>query len=215
LVPKFSDLEILLNDAAQDSATDRRAAILDAAGGVFMEKGFAAATTLAIAQAAHISKRDLYRLFGSKRGILEALISDYTTHMTMPAMEPPADFETFFNAIEAFGRSLLGHLVDEKRVTFYRIAIAEAHRAPEFAQALTQQGEESVTASVRAYATQAVMSGALPLARAQASMNCFFAMLLSPVQLQVVLGVRAPPAPGEIAEIAAQAAQAARIVARG
>ena len=58
-----------------DALPPRRRAILIAAVGVLMEKGYARASTLEIATRARVSKRELYAEFGSKRGILEALIA--------------------------------------------------------------------------------------------------------------------------------------------
>ena len=58
-----------------DALPPRRRAILIAAVSVLMEKGYARASTLEIATRARVSKRELYAEFGSKRGILEALIT--------------------------------------------------------------------------------------------------------------------------------------------
>src|SRR4051812_24622914 len=61
--------------AALDDMPPRRRAILSAAFLVLMEQGYAGASTLEIATRAKVSKRELYAEFGSKRGILEALIA--------------------------------------------------------------------------------------------------------------------------------------------
>src|SRR5689334_6355613 len=67
-----------------DSLPPRRRALLIAAVAVLMEKGYARASTLEIATRARVSKRELYAEFGSKRGILEALIDSASTEMLVP-----------------------------------------------------------------------------------------------------------------------------------
>jgi hypothetical protein len=53
----------------------RRRSILEAAYHVLVERGYAGASTLEIATRARVSKRELYAEFGSKSGILRALIA--------------------------------------------------------------------------------------------------------------------------------------------
>src|SRR5579872_5966383 len=52
----------------------RCGSILGAAFSVLMERGYAGASTLEIARRARVSKRELYAAFGSKEGILAALM---------------------------------------------------------------------------------------------------------------------------------------------
>jgi AcrR family transcriptional regulator len=56
------------------SRDDRRSAILDAAGGVFTEKGFEATRMDDVARAAGIAKGLLYKHFTSKDALFEALV---------------------------------------------------------------------------------------------------------------------------------------------
>src|SRR3546814_9006259 len=58
------------------SPDDRRAAILEAAGQVFFEQGYAATSIDAIIERAGGSKRNIYSEFGSKEGLFTALVSE-------------------------------------------------------------------------------------------------------------------------------------------
>jgi AcrR family transcriptional regulator len=51
-----------------------RRAVLDAAGNLFLERGYGATTIDAISSASDIPQATVYRLFSSKQGILKALI---------------------------------------------------------------------------------------------------------------------------------------------
>ena len=72
-----------------------RERILDAAFAAFMERGYAATSTLEIATRARVSKRELYALVGNKQEVLVACINERAKRMQVPADLPvPHDRET-------------------------------------------------------------------------------------------------------------------------
>ena len=60
--------------ATQARTRRTRAAVIDAARSLFLERGYAATTIEAISEAADTPQPTTYRLFGSKTGILKAVI---------------------------------------------------------------------------------------------------------------------------------------------
>ena len=194
--------------------SDRRGEILNAAGAEFMEKGYAAATTLGLARRARISKRDLYALFGSKQGVLEALIGDYTAAMTLAPLAPPRKADDFLETLETFGRAFLGQILDEKRVMFYRLAISEAPRS-DFARILRTRGIEPVTRSITAFFTQAVLAGIITAGDAPLIADVFIGVLLGQTQIDMLLGLAEAPGPAEIALRASRAREAAHRIFQG
>src|SRR3984893_9475066 len=121
-------------EAAEDPPARER--ILDAAFSAFMESGFAEASTLEIATRARVSKRELYALVGSKQKMLAACISERAKRLQLPADVPqPHDRETLSRVLVTFGTQPLREITDPTVVAVFRLAIAEAVRAPEVAQA--------------------------------------------------------------------------------
>lgn len=55
-------------------AQQTRAAVLDAARALFLDRGFAATTIVGIAHRAQVSPETIYAVFGSKRALLAALL---------------------------------------------------------------------------------------------------------------------------------------------
>jgi AcrR family transcriptional regulator len=123
---------------------DVRRRILDAAFEAFMERGYSDASTLEIATRARVSKRELYALVGSKQDMLIACISERSAKMRLPPAAIPAvhDRATLARVLEAFGARLLAEVGHPTVVSTFRLAIAEARRAPEVARALDAQGRE-------------------------------------------------------------------------
>ncbi|HWZ39692.1 MAG TPA: TetR/AcrR family transcriptional regulator, partial [Bradyrhizobium sp.] len=136
--------------AAGTSERSVRGRILEAAFSAFTERGFAETSTLEIATRARASKRELYALFGSKQDMLIACISERARRLTMPADLPELrDRETLRQALTAFGAQLLRETSDPTVVAVFRLAIAEAVRAPEVARMLDEIGIEASRGGLR------------------------------------------------------------------
>jgi AcrR family transcriptional regulator len=133
----------------KDGETPVRRRILEAAFSAFMERGFVEASTLEIATRARASKRELYALFDSKQDMLIACIRERAKRFEMPAELPtPRDRKTLARVLAAFGSKLLREVSDPAVITVFRLAIAEALRTPEVAQALNAAGMEASRAAL-------------------------------------------------------------------
>ena len=62
-------------------ALERRQAIIEAAAGLFAEKGFRGVTTRELAQAVGVSEPVLYQHFQTKRDIYEAIVESKSCQM--------------------------------------------------------------------------------------------------------------------------------------
>ncbi len=123
--------------------TPARQRIVEAAFSAFMESGFAAASTLEIATRARVSKRELYALVGSKQEMLVACIRERARRLQMPDLPEPHDRQALARTLETFGTQLLREVSDPTVIAVFRLAIAEAVRAPEVARALNSLGVET------------------------------------------------------------------------
>lgn len=101
-----------------------RTRVLDAAARLLHEQGSAAVTTRAVAEAAHTQAPTLYRLFGDKDGLLEAVAEhELARHAAdkaaVPATDDPlADLRAAWDRHVGFSLShpaLFGYLVDPDR----------------------------------------------------------------------------------------------------
>jgi AcrR family transcriptional regulator len=139
-----------------------RQRILGAAFSAFMAKGYAETSTLEIATRARVSKRALYELVGNKQEMLVACISERAQRLRVPTDLPePRDRETLSRALAAIGTQLLREVSDPTVIAVFRLAIAEAVRAPEVARALDSIGGETSRAALREIMTRAQRAGIL------------------------------------------------------
>jgi AcrR family transcriptional regulator len=187
---------------------DARARILDAAFASFMKSGYAATSTLEIATRARVSKRELYAQVGNKQEILIACIGERATRLKVPADLPvPRDRETLVQVLASFGSQLVREITDPTVITVFRLAIADAVRAPEVAQALDSIGREASRAALRQIMTQAQDAGLLDGRPADLAER-FGGLLWGNLMVSLLLGVAERPSAREIATRARDATAA-------
>jgi len=144
-------------DAAQSALRQR---ILDAAFAAFASGGYDQTSTLEIATRARASKRELYALVGNKQDLLVACITERARRLQVPADIPmPTDRETLASVLSTFGAQLLRETTAPTVVAVFRLAIAEANRAPEVARALDEVGRGTTRTALRAIMQHAISHG--------------------------------------------------------
>ena len=192
---------------ADDEAPIRQR-ILEAAFSAFMERGFAETSTLEIATRARVSKRELYAQFGSKQEMLAACIAARAKRLRMPADWPDLrDRETLARVITAIGTNLLREISDPTVIAVFRLAIAEAVRAPEVASALNDVGIAASRDALRELMTRARAARLVSGEPAEMAEH-FVGLLWGSQMVNLLLRVVDRPAPREIAR-RAEAATAA------
>lgn len=185
-----------------------RERILDAAFAAFMKSGYATTSTLEIATRARVSKRELYAVVGNKQKILIACITERAARLKVPADLPvPHDRETLAQVLISFGSQLVREITDPAVITVFRLAIADAVRAPEVAQALDSIGREASRAALRQIMTQAQSAGLLNGRPAELAER-FSGLLLGNLMISLLLGVAERPSSREVAVRAREATAA-------
>lgn len=127
-----------LDGRATPRAEAKRAQIRDAARRLFLDHGSEGTSMDAITAAAGVSKRTLYKYYGSK----EALLADIVYHITLGSRGPlpidpnnltfnsVADLEALLNWI---GNDIVEHHRNPEFIALMRIIITETPRMPELA----------------------------------------------------------------------------------
>jgi AcrR family transcriptional regulator len=186
-----------------------RQRILEAAFALFMERGFAATSTLEIATRAKVSKRALYEEVGTKDEMLMACISERAQRLKVPAELPePTDRAALSQLLVAFGSRLLRETTDPTVVGVYRLAAAETISAPEVAKALERIALAPTRAAIREIMNRARTAGLVDGEPAEMA-DCFAGLLWgSSLLMNLVLRVAERPGPRELTRRAEHAADA-------
>jgi AcrR family transcriptional regulator len=185
-----------------------RGRILEAAFAAFTRGGFAETSTLEIATRARVSKRELYALFGSKQDILVACISDRAGRLRLPVDLPELrDRETLGRTLSLFGGRLLREVSDPAVIAMFRLAISEAARTPDIAQALNEIGIAASRDALREIMRRARAAGLVSGEPVELA-GQFFGLLWGNLMLGLLLGIAERPSLRELERRAEAAAEA-------
>jgi AcrR family transcriptional regulator len=175
-----------------------RERILEAAFAAFTSGGYAAASTAEIAARARVSKRDLYALVGDKQAMLTACIRARATRLHLPAELPVVgDRNTLAKALASYGAQLVREVSDPTVIAAFRLAIAEAPRAPEVAETLDSIARETRRVDLRNVMARAKKAGLLKGSPPELA-KLFGALLFGDLHVSLLLGVAKSPTPREI-----------------
>jgi AcrR family transcriptional regulator len=174
-----------------------------------MEKGYARASTLEIATRARVSKRELYAEFGSKRGILEALIATSAADMQAPlAPAEIGDRHALAAALTAYGIAALTTLTNPYVLAMYRLAIAEAPADTELGEILDLKGRQPNRRALVEIVRRGQAAGFVGAGEPERLGQEFFGLLMGDLMVWLLLGVSEPPNAADIKTRAEHASQA-------
>jgi AcrR family transcriptional regulator len=172
--------------------------IIGAAFEAFMENGYTATSTLEIATRARVSKRDLYAAFPSKQAVLVACIANRAARMRLsPDLPPPRSRDMLAATLTTFGATVVREVCHPHVVAMHRLAIAEAERSPEVAEALDTTRADNRRALAQLFAL-AQANGILARGNPEQMTEQFFALLWGDLMLSRLLGAVSSPTPAEI-----------------
>jgi AcrR family transcriptional regulator len=183
--------------------------ILGAAFRAFTEDGYAETSTLDIAKRAKISKRDLYANFGSKHAVLVACIKSRADRMRMPPDLPaPRTREMLAATLTTFATNLVREVSHPSVIAAFRLAIAEATRSPEIAQALDVAGRDATREALTELLANAQSIGLIGPGEPLEMATQYLGLLWENLMVGLLLGVAATPEPAEAERRAARATAA-------
>jgi TetR/AcrR family transcriptional repressor of mexJK operon len=167
----------------------KRAAILRAAAPVFLREGWAGASLERVAAEGGVSKMTVYRHFGSKEELFEALVEGMCQAIrdqaeagaAQPDLAPPA-------ALERMARQIVDGLLQPDALALYRLIIADGWRFPALARTFEQSGIAVLRRRVREILKAAGISDAELDLRASGFIN----LVLGDAYLEAALGLEAP-----------------------
>ncbi|HMA48261.1 MAG TPA: TetR/AcrR family transcriptional regulator [Magnetospirillaceae bacterium] len=190
---------------AEESVRER---IMKAAMTAFMEQGYAGTSTLEIATRAKVSKRDIYGEFGNKQALLAACIATRSQRMRPPGEIPPiASREDLIATLTLFGKTTLLEVTHPQVIGVFRLAIAEAKRAPEVAQTVDNTGRAAVRTALREVIQKGLAAGLIAGSMPEMASE-FASLLMKSSIMDILLGMEEAPSAEEAERRAKRAAEA-------
>jgi TetR/AcrR family transcriptional repressor of mexJK operon len=182
--------------------------LLDAATEVFLERGFAGASTREIARRAGASKETLYQRFPSKASLFAALI-ERKSNEVLGTMELSQSADASPEAALArFGERLLAAMLHPETQRLHQVVVAEARDFPELAAAFWAKGPGLGRAILKDYLLELCRQKRLQRSEVEFASEQFLGALLGGVLLRSTLAL-----PGLLADERAMRAWAKKTAA--
>jgi AcrR family transcriptional regulator len=183
--------------------------ILGAAFKSFTEDGYAGTSTLDIARRAKVSKRDLYANFGGKHAVLVACIKSRADRMRLPPDLPtPRSRQMLASTLTAFATNWVHEVSHPAVIATFRLAIAEAARSPEIAQALDSAGRDAIRGVLAQLFSTAQSAGLIGAGAPTQQAAQYLGLVWEDLMVGLLLGVAATPDPAEAEQRATEATAA-------
>ncbi|MEM8535283.1 MAG: TetR/AcrR family transcriptional regulator [Chloroflexota bacterium] len=174
---------------------------------LFLEQGFAGASTDAIAAAASVSKQTLYVYYPTK----EDLLADVLQHLldglpkdsfvALTDERPVDDPETLRLLLVDLAQRIINSIMQPDYIALMRVLIAEAPRLPQLGHLFTSTAPERAFRSIAILLREAHRSGVVNIPDVDAATRLFIGPLLTYAILDGLFvpdGPPRPPAPERI-----------------
>lgn len=137
----------------QGRSARKRQAIMEAATGVFMEKGYSGTSMDDIAKLAAVSKQTVYKHFSDKEKLFSEIVlatTDRLDGMIALVADVPSDANALNENLTRLARQFLAALTQPQVLQLRRLVIANADAFPALGAAWYEQGFERVLATLAA-----------------------------------------------------------------
>ncbi len=205
-MPETAELQV--RPAASEDDSAKRRQIIDGARGVFLAKGFDAASMADIAKAAGVSKGTLYVYFKDKDELFGAIVAGECTFQA----EGVFDFDPADNDVEAVllehGKAFVRQICDPARLSPLRAVIAIAERMPDLGRKVFETGPAVGTAKVAGYLQAQVDAGVLAIDDCEVAAAQFIETCHATMFKPVLFNFGPPPTPERIDHVVGMAVRA-------
>lgn len=159
------------HEAPTQKGKARRLRLLEKAADAFLELGYAEASMQMIVRQTGGSASTAYQLFGSKEGLLIAVLERELAQLRADVFPESLCALPVADALTAISERLLAYCVQQRSVRFYRLVMSESHRLDQIANYLREQAELQIHAPLERCLRAACARGELEIAEpAQAAL---------------------------------------------
>lgn len=174
-----------------DGKAIRQDKIEQAAYAVLEEKGYAGTSMLAIARQARASNETLYKWYGDKTGLFQALVRRNAADVKALLAERVAGDRDPLETLELLGPLLIALVTSHRAIALNRAAAADP--TGELGKAIGREGRNAVAPLIARVLDQARAKGWLAFDDLDAACETYLGLLIGDLQIRCVVGRMPPP----------------------
>lgn len=165
-------------DCAQsEQETDRRRQMLEAATDLFLEFGYDRATLDMLIERVGGSRRTVYSLFGSKEGLLEAIVCERCVSLSSEIESLSLEGLSPREMLRKFGLAAVQTMLSPHNVKLFRLVVQESVRNPQLGRLMFESGIAVTQDRLAAYFRDETEAGRLDVRHPNEASASFFAMI--------------------------------------
>jgi len=166
----------------------RRAAILSAAREAFLDRGFLRTTLEDITRKAGGSRATIYAEFGSKEGLLAAIVSEVLASvLATPIFDGPPEV-----VLQSLAHAYMAKLMAPDSLAMYRMVVGECAHLRDLGRAVFAAGPEAGAQVLADYLRRAAVAGDLRIADPDRAARQFIGMVEGDLHRRALMWDRAP-----------------------
>ena len=170
----------------------RRNEMIEAAYSLFMEKGYATASVDDIIRVSGGSKSSVYKYFGSKEGILKAVIESLAEEMLREfRLEFPSG-GTPREALTRIGMVLIDLALSDNAISQHRHAVSHARAFPDVAKLWYESGPKRTMDGLAQFLEKEAAEGRLQIADPRRAALLFAGMIIFHENMRLLVGLPRP-----------------------
>ena len=174
----------------------KRQAILDAAAGLFLRKGFLGTSMDEVAALAAVSKQTVYKQFASKEALFLGIVESMTgagSDRVQVEVPDPANLAEVASALHGHGERLMMIALSPDLMKLRRLVIGEAGRFPELGRALYEGGPGRAIAGLAVMLERWAGRGLLTIADPLAAATQFNWLIMGEPVARAIFFIDEPP----------------------
>lgn len=174
--------------AKRNKSEEKRRLMIEAAGDLFLDKGFEGTSMDQVAQAAGVSKQTVYSHFGCKEELFSAMIEHKCRahHLTDELFNTERPIHDVLQELAEHFSELL---MSTEGICIFRVAIADAAQRGQAAELFWRAAPQRLTAQFRGYLIEQKRLGKINIDNPHFAAQQFLYMLKGEAYLQRALGM--------------------------
>lgn len=178
------------DNAGNESFSPRQNAVLEEALRLLVSGGERALTTAGVARAANCSKESLYKWFGDRDGLMEAMIAYQASKVrTGDAAQGPLSRSTLERLLVEFATALLDVLSGDVSLALNRMAIGQSSRdSSELGAMMLERGRRQIGRRATSLLVSAKRAGLIAFDDAGEAYEMLYGLIVRDLHSRMLLG---------------------------
>ncbi len=179
----------------------KAAAILEAAGNLFIRYGLSGVTMDTVAREAGVSKLTVYNHFGNKDQLFETVIRSKCESYMRDDLLAEMDGHDPLNELRVVGQAFVNIIYDDEALAMHRTVMSESRNNRKIARLFYKSAPKRVFEQMEAYLRKLEQSGQYRFPDVHRAADIFFSLFQGDTHMRTALGIDPQPRQADLKKL--------------